>query len=209
MVNLEFTTTAMRRPDILDKTYASFVSKLTGINYSKSTLYINIEPFPDEVPIKDVIKVAQKYFGTVVPNFPKECNFTIAVKWCWSQVKGDYAFHLEDDWILMNKVKIAQLIRRCKDPVVQVALRAYSYTYNKIVLSPSLITGDFVRRVSEKLDITSNPEVQLRGDNVEGCFNLAFPNRIILKDTGRAWIKKSDYAKCSNTKYEFVAWKKN
>ena len=35
-MELEFTTTACNRPELLDKTYESFVNKLHGINWKES-----------------------------------------------------------------------------------------------------------------------------------------------------------------------------
>ena len=46
-MELEFTTTACNRPEILEKTYKSFTTNLKDINFNKSTLYINIDPSPD------------------------------------------------------------------------------------------------------------------------------------------------------------------
>lgn len=208
MIVIDFTTTAMRRPDILRKTYESFCTNIKGVDFSQSTLYINIEPLPDDVPIKNVVKVAKSFFGQVVYNEPSECNFTAAVKWSWGHTTRDYVFHLEDDWALLSPLKISKMIERLNPPVVQVALKAYAYKYKKIALSPSLLSGQFVRDVSTKLKITSNPEVQLRGENVEGCSIVAFSDKIIIKDIGREWIKKSKYTRCSKIKHEFVAWKK-
>jgi hypothetical protein len=208
MIALDFTTTAMRRPEILRKTYESFSTNLKGIDFSESTLYINIEPLPEEIPASEVVKVAESFFGHVIVCESKKCNFTAAVKWCWKNTTRNYVFHLEDDWILLSRLKVGQLIKRLNPPIVQVALKAYTYKYNKIALSPSLLSGQFVRDISCKLIITSNPEVQLRGENVRGHSMMSFPDRIIIKDIGRAWMKKSDYVRCSKVKHEFVAWKK-
>ena len=46
-MNINFTTTATVRPDILEKTYKSFTNKLVGIDFSKTTIYINIDLLPN------------------------------------------------------------------------------------------------------------------------------------------------------------------
>ena len=95
MISLEFCTTATFRPEIIDRTYKSFTDNLLGIDFKISTLYLNVDPIPVG-NTKEVIDVAKKYFGNVVYNIPEEPNFTKAIKWCWSQVKNEYFFNLEE-----------------------------------------------------------------------------------------------------------------
>ena len=92
---LDFTTTAVSRPEVVNKTYRSFCSKLKGVEFDKCTLYINIDPFPVNSDRKKVIKVAEYYFGKVVVNTPSKGNFTKACNWCWKSAKTEYIFNLQ------------------------------------------------------------------------------------------------------------------
>jgi len=114
-MELEFTTTACNRPELLFQTYKSYTSKLKGINFQKSTLYINIDPSPNNENINKVIDVCQKFFGKVITRIPKKANFTYAVWWCFNQPKGKYFFHLEDDWELMEEIHIKDIIERMEN----------------------------------------------------------------------------------------------
>ena len=40
----------------------------------------------------------------------KESNFAEAILWCFNQVKGEFFFHLEDDWILRKEININDMI---------------------------------------------------------------------------------------------------
>jgi len=214
-MELEFTTTAMARPSILQRTYKSFSIHLRGVNFAKSTLYINVDPLPPDVDRHECVEVAKRFFGTVVPNMPSSAHFTKAVQWLWKSVKGQYFIHLEDDWSLLRDVDIQTMLKLLEqDGVIQAIFRAYyrarhgkerSYQ-GKICLSPSLLEGNFARRMSGIFDLTMNPEIQLRGANIEGCRGIPYPKKeIILKDIGRKWIVQSPYKK-PKLKYQFTSW---
>jgi hypothetical protein len=109
---------------------------------------------------------------------------------------------------------------------MEVALRAYSCIYDKCPLSPNIMHERYYKAVAGKLDESLNPEIQLRGKN----FGIEMPSLhpkiswkgklavypeethdIILKDIGRAWLKKSMYKKPTVKKSHFTSWnvKKN
>lgn len=209
-MRLEFSTTAMRRPDILEATYKSFTNQLQGVDWGNSTLYLNVDPLPEDGDPQKCIEIAEKYFGKVVFRLPEKPHFTAAVKWCWSQVEGPFLFHLEDDWVLKIPIHIQDMVNRMNkfSKAVQVALKAHHAAYGpKICLSPSLLKGDFVRRMSELFTLKCNPEIQLRGSNLCGGCTCVFPpkSKIILKDLGRRWLAQSDY-KRPPRKGKFVQW---
>ncbi len=212
MIALEFSTTAMCRPDILRRTYKSFCSKLQDVDFQRSTLYLNVDPLPSRAKAEDTVAVATDFFGTVICNTPSRANFTAAVKWCWSNVTGPYVFNLEDDWVLKNPVSIKTLCdklnkpyKESKDNVVQVYLRAYSGSNKlKICLSPSLLSGDLVRRAVKIFDTNLNPEIQLRGKVVQGV-SVFHAKPIAVKDIGRSWLKNSKF-KHPPKKANFTSW---
>lgn len=210
MIKMEFSTTAMSRPKLLNRTYGSFCKRLTGVDWGNSTLYLNVDPLPAKTDPMEVVQIANKYFGSVIYRVPETANFTKAVQWCWSQVKGPHVFHLEDDWALLRKIPMVDIIEKMKHgykkkKLVQVFLRAYKgISRNKVCLSPGLLDGDFVRSASEIFDTSLNPEIQLRGKIVSGL-STNFSKDITVVDIGRKWMKRSGYQHPSK-KARFNKW---
>jgi hypothetical protein len=218
MEHLSITTTAVHRSDIIEKTYQTLTSNISGIDYKKLTLYINVDPLPPQnLNQKDEIKkVCEFFFGKVVINFPETPSFAKAVKWCWQQVDSEYVFHIEDDWKFLEKININDYLKLFNDTVYQVAFRAYPGKYNKMVLSPSLLKNEVCKKISENLDETINPEVQLRGKK----FGLNMPigdkptdkiicpsKQINISDMGRKWLASTKYRKSDkHGKSHFNSW---
>jgi len=217
---LDFTTTAVSRPAIIDKTYASFQKNLKDIDLKECTLYINIDPFPPDSNRAKVVEVCKRYFKTVVYRTPSEANFTGAINWLWTQATSPLIFHIEDDWKLVKPVSLMKLISffTTNPYLLQVALRAYPYKYDRCCLSPSLIAKKFYKSVAGNLDESLNPEVQLRGH----VFGIDLPSKdmgishkgkvvvfpekdIVLKDMGRAWIEQTHFTRPPK-KNQFTSW---
>jgi hypothetical protein len=225
MIEMDFTTTAMSRPRLVEQTLKSFTTKLKGVDFKKSRLIINIDPLPPNIKRKEVIAVARQFFGTVVYNLPKVANFTAAVNWTWSRAETEYIFHLEDDWELLRDVPVGKLVENFdkNKALLQIILRAYRYPYRTCALSPSIIHARMYRKIAGKLNETVNPEAQLRGERFgvvmpkrgKGSIRarktlLVYPEKprqIILKDLGRAWINKTRYKKTGGgKKAQFLTW---
>lgn len=224
MIKLDFTTTAMARPDIVDKTYESFNKNLKGINLKDCRLFINIDPLPTNVDRNEVTKISEKYFSVVIPNYPDKPNYTAAYNWIWSNADSEFIFNLEDDWELLREISIKELLEYFKKypSLMEVALRAYSYKYRACPTSPSIMHRRYYKAVAGKLDEKINPEVQLRGKNFgiempsprfkiswKGKI-IAYPEQeneesIILKDIGRLWLDKTNFRRPKN-KSGFTTW---
>ncbi|MFW6130611.1 MAG: hypothetical protein ACOC56_05440 [Atribacterota bacterium] len=231
LVSMEFCTTATCRHRILDRTYASFTQNIFGVNFRESTLYLNIDPVPDDDPQKTV-NVAKRYFKNVVVNIPNECNFSKAVQWGFSQPKKKHFFYLQDDWVLSGRVKIKSIIdmlgkcvyierplrsgvkKRCR--IVVVNLRAYSIIRDyRICFSPGLFLTKWAKYFSKKMDIDYNPEKQLRpkhknnpgGGIISGLFvGLHVPQKKeIVSDIGRDWMIKNNIYR-NDEKIKFNKW---
>ncbi len=209
---LSFTTTAMPRPELIETTYSSFSRNLQGIDFKKVTLYLNVDSFPDkneDHKRQEVVDIARKYFGNVIVNLPDSPNFAMAVKWCFSKIETFYNFHLEDDWQLISPISISSFNQFFVPPhVQQVGLRAWKFVRSDFWLSPSIIRGTFCREMSEKMNVTDNPEVQLR--TLKSIYrNESFlyfpfdPKAVILKDLGRNWMKSKNYNRGNK---DFVQW---
>ena len=220
MYDVEFTTTACIRPDVLEKTYKSFSKNLVDMNLKDFTLYINVDPLPEKSPFsrKDVVAVAKRYFGTVVANMPDEANFCRAIKWLWHQPKSKYVFHIEDDWQLLKSIPFSDILKRFKkyrglyqvrlnkNPEKKSATRLYG-------LSPCVCRMDFYQAVAANLNPKRNPERQLRDVKGWGLAQprkdrvMPFPKReTIVKDIGREWRVKFGMSKEINEN-KFVKWK--
>ncbi len=220
---MDFTTTAMARPMIVNKTYESFSRNLKGINLKNCRLFINVDPLPPDVKRKNVVKVARKYFGEVHANFPEKANYTAAYNWIWSKAETKYIFNLEDDWGLTKEISIESMLQYFEKypKLMEVALRAYKYRYLSCPTSPSIMHERYYKAVGGKLNEKFNPESQLRGKNFgiempakslkisyKGKI-IVYPERVkqvVLKDLGRLWLQRSNYAKPKMSKKLFTTW---
>ena len=186
MVNINITTTATLRPELLDRTYNSFCNNLFGSKPSNCRLIINIDPVGGNYSKYDVLDVAHKYFDYVTYNVSKEPSFPKAWKWCWDQVNSGFVFHLEEDWELLRPVQIEDMMSildrnkhlatlrmlkmnvpgnltffrskyLVKDGFLQAQDRSVSFGGN-----PQLIKGVFVEQARKYLLVDRNPEKQFR-----------------------------------------------
>lgn len=207
-ISLEFTTTACNRPEILEQTYQSYTRNLKNINFKQSTLYINIDPVPDNTNISDMITVARKYFGNVIYNTPTEPNFAQAILWCLQQVKGEYFFHLEDDWILLREVNIHDMIDIIKLPNVSQCILNKKNINPKELYEPAFIPSLFLTKIVnvyiKLMNNESNPESQMKNIFRQNIFQIQkyksqsfAPHIELSRDIGREWLKsngiKRDY----------------
>jgi hypothetical protein len=216
-MNIAFTTTATNRPEIIERTYTSFCENINGINFKDTTLFINIDPAPNTINIKEGVRVARRFFGKVIYNMPSVPNFSAAINWLWSQATTPYIFHLEDDWVLKRPINIGSMLKAMEQKDVEhVALRAYKHKYHKMCLSPSLISQKLYGHVAGKLRTDINPELQLRSKEIVG-FNFRARHVVVLprdirttliRDIGRKWMQINKIRRPAK-KVKFFKWAKN
>lgn len=227
--NIEFTTTATCRPEILCQTYDSFSKKMIGIDFKKCTLYINVDHTPKESSVKETIKIAKGFFGTVVENVSEQGNFCKALKWCWSQPKGTIFFHLEDDWVLKEKLNVSHCmsilvnrrleLKRKHKELIAMNLRCYqTIKDNRICLSPCFMYSYYSKHLASLLDERYNPEKQLRakskenphgGKSANRFISIHYPSlrhKTIIKDIGREWMQRNDIRRNSDAAFMFNGW---
>lgn len=218
-MELEFTTTACNRPEILERTYKSFTTNLKGVNFKKSILYINIDPAPNNNNIINVEKVAKKYFGKVIANYPEKPNFASAIIWCFSQVKGVIFFHLEDDWLLNKKINLETMYNYSKkySNWHQCILEKKIITQpNEPTLLPSLHNTKITQLFLTKVDNKTNPEAQLKciyRDLKKRNFNLftyIIWGKDLVTDIGRKWLNQNNlrrnYEETAQTSHNNRKW---
>ncbi len=225
---IDVTTTAMARPALVEQTYKSFTTNLKGVDWDKCTLYVNIDPFPhgggDEFEIirekqKELVKMAEKYFGHVKARMPTDSNYTAAYAWVWGQAQTKVILNLEDDWSLNREVDVMELFRNfneCKY-LYEVVFRAYNYHYPCTCTSPALLHRRYYHKIAGKFNTLVNPECQThsrtdlglfipnkkncRGDAIkkfvrvwpEQFGNWGDKEYIAVDDIGREWLDNSPY----------------
>lgn len=162
-IPLEFTTTACNRPKLLMITYSSFVKNLKGVDFSKSILYLNIDPIPNSEGIEIVEKVAKLFFGTVFVRYTKKGCASIANDWVLRQPKGEFFFNLEDDWQLRKEVNIFEMISLLQKHkgLMQCYLLGSMINQGRPTLMPSLIRTSVLKPMLELLNTDSNYEQQM------------------------------------------------
>lgn len=225
MEKIDICMTATIRHLVLKDTLDSFTKNML-FDKDRYRLIINIDPIGEKLKrISAVLQVAQNYFDEIVYNIPETPGFTKAVQWCWSQTKHPYVFHLEDDWKLLTKINIDYMIEILNKYENLVSLRLnkentgkskhglkFGFIYHpKISLNPTLFKGEFIRNVFPLMDLTKNPEKQLRINKTKlGKYLSKFSHGIYTKDSsdkvvldiGRVWMQKSKFSK----KTGFTSW---
>ena len=92
------------RPKLLNLTLASFQKHFLN-QFGKCRIILNIDPVGEENSSQDeILELVNRYSDNVIACTPKTGNFSLAVRWAWSQVESPYFLHLEDDWFLKKRV---------------------------------------------------------------------------------------------------------
>lgn len=162
-IPLEFTTTACNRPELLMITYSSFVKNLKGVDFSKSILYLNIDPMPNSDNVEMVEIVAKQFFGNVFVNYSEKGCASEANSWVLRQPKGEFFFNLEDDWQLRREVNIFEMIHLLQKHkgLMQCYLLGSLIDPGRPTLMPSLMRTSVLRPMLDLLNTKSNYEQQM------------------------------------------------
>lgn len=202
------TTTATWRPELLRQTLQSFTNNLVGLDAANAIMLINVDPAPVGDPDRtdEVLNVARDFFGCLIYNTPDIASFPMAVKWLWTAVDKEHDapfLHLEDDWVLTQRVELAPLLERfdADRNLTSIALRAYrDMAGGRVVLSPSLIRPSHAARMAAVMRADQDPEKSLRPwHKVRQMLNLKaaiWPDkRVVVRDIGREWMAHRGLAK--------------
>lgn len=217
------TTTAMARPELLERTYRSFCENVEGL--SDCPVIINVDPVPsspDNAPNTDAcIAIARRYFRNVTATSGIG-NFTNALMTVWEKAceEGyDYIFHLEDDWVLKEKVKLIDLMSILGPSdieIYQCCLRAYhinsKYRFGYLCsLSPNLIKRRAADRFLDELCDCKNPEIQIRAfctRNERYSHNnvAVVGDTPIVEDIGLQWRNERNIGHDNNVGGNWTTW---
>jgi len=110
---MDITMTAVKRPEIIEKTLKSFTENLFT-NPEDHRLIVNIDPVGDDVSFNEITDMIKNYFPNHIAYMPDEPSFPKAVIKVWSEVESEYFFHLEDDWILKRPIFMTDLKKPLK-----------------------------------------------------------------------------------------------
>ena len=183
---IDITMTAIRRPEIIEKTLDTFLSKLLFSNDCR--LIVNIDPIGKDIQLSEIIDLCRKYFQNIIYRCPYKSSFPAAFRWIWSQATAKYVFHLEDDWELLWPIDLQRMIKIMENNPDLAILRLpwkatnrdsaknwkYFFPWNGAFFEcpeehkrevgfcghPSLIRGEFIENIVQNLDETKNPEKQ-------------------------------------------------
>jgi len=195
MISIAITATI--RPIVLKQTLSSFYKNcfydFSLRNNLKNNIHIviNVDPIGDaQYTQNDVIKICKQYSNNITYNFSKKANFASAVIWCWKNCTGKYVFHLEDDWVLNDRIELEKLMYFIDNKIVS-AVRLYKRDYpsskpykmfdciykyknnlfiaqdssNQFGLNPVLIDMEFIQQALPLMSHKINPEKQFRAKN--------------------------------------------
>lgn len=116
-MDIDITTTTVNLPgrlNLLRRTLFSFHDYCFGHNNIEFRSITNIDNnynYTSHTYTSEFIEVLESHFDTMSINVTSEPNFPKAQAWVWSQVETKYFFNLEDDWKLLRKVDLNDMIR--------------------------------------------------------------------------------------------------
>jgi len=183
---IDITMPATLRPGIFERTLTSFCKKMFT-DRDRYRLILNVDPIGEsDCKPKHIIKIAKRFFPTVVAHVPKQPSFPTAFIWCWKQAFNDCVFHMNEDWVLTRPVDIDTVIDlleanphvanmrfpkmdipanlvifNCQYVVKKGYLQA-TRRNNQFGTNPSLLRGEFVYATRDRMIPTKNPEKQFR-----------------------------------------------
>lgn len=117
MNNIDLTTTATLRPELLDFTFDSFTRGLFKENKNHIRLIINIDwtGEEDDYLAKEkffhVLGVIDKYkFREILVRVSRQPSLPRAFMWCMRQIESQFFFNLEEDWLLVEDISIESML---------------------------------------------------------------------------------------------------
>lgn len=190
--------TAVRRPEIIYKTLSSFANNLFNQELLESSrLIINIDPVGGPKECIDLIKdICYSFFlDRVTFRIPEKPNFSAAFKWLWKQTTADYVFHLEDDWELIRRININEIINVLDSESDLSLMRLPMFRSGFSIMKnwnrfypwngkyfecpkelkrsvgfcghPSIIKKEFIKAIVDHINVMYNPEKQFHRGSVQ------------------------------------------
>jgi hypothetical protein len=200
---------ATRRPELLAATLQSFRRNLFA-QVPVRRFYLNIDPlWGSEDDDAGVERIARDFFPDVEVSRPSTPSFGAAVKRVWSKPETEWFLHIEDDWLLIARLRPWRLEAAMRDrEVVQISLCQWGWDtrlkrpagYSS---GPAFRRASFAKRVAQLLDPALDPEKQV-GQNAPLAAYVSQHRfryyggpltRRNLKDIGREWRNRRGITK--------------
>ncbi len=163
-----------------------FGGQLTGA--PRFRLIINVDPLGPGTA-REVIDIAEGYSDQVVYRCPQQASFSAAINWCFDQLKSELAFHIEDDWLLLEPVEFASLAAELTGNVAQIRL-PYRHPLSApgpYSFRPNLFKVDSVKSALS-VPPQEDPEKWFAKSLPADC-GKDFGGRALVEDMGRKWAK--------------------
>jgi hypothetical protein len=188
---VEVTITATNRKDVLYRTLTSFMENM--LFRCDVEAIINVDDIGESGSPDTILKIVELLMPIKLSRRSLKPNFSEAFAFCWQSVEADWVVHLEDDWELLEKVEIREMIQILKeeDDLALLRLPQFKSTEDKMKNwnkffpwngkyfecpeelkkavgfcgHPSLIKGEFIKKCAPLLNLELNPEKQFHGDN--------------------------------------------
>lgn len=131
MEKFDLTCTATLRPELLKRTFDSFVKNLFGDHIKQARLVLNIDHVGNDDPrtIEDLIL---RYldtipFDNIVVRTAKDPSFSRAFCWCMGQIQNPFVFNLEEDWEMMAPMDFEKMTELflCNPTLVHLRLSSF------------------------------------------------------------------------------------
>ena len=178
-----------RRPDLLDRTLASFSRNLFP-GFEIGEVLVNIDPFAGDVDSHAACReVLDRFLPDATVFEPASASFGAAVKRLWSALPDGVVFHLEDDWLLQEPLppeRVLPLLTGSTKAVVPLSeehgwdgrspfrtqvlktrvlgVTVWRRRRGSFGTSPRFMEGSFARTVASLIDSRHDPEKQMRRD---------------------------------------------
>ncbi len=126
---IDVSIVAGRRPDLLERTLASFEENLFR-NFEIARVIANIDPiFGDEADHLKCIDLIRAMDSDALVSEPEEPGFGAAVKRTWSSTQASVILHLEDDWLLNYPITPKDIAIFDSEPRVMQAAFNHHYKF--------------------------------------------------------------------------------
>lgn len=206
--SIDVTLVAVRRPDLLTRTLASFSENLLR-HFHVARVIANLDPVfggPEEA--RACRAAIRSHFPAAEIHEPETGCFGGAVKRVWGATTGGLVFHMEDDWLLNVPVTPEDILPQFTGATRAVVLLsqehgwngrdAYNvrrkkkrflgipvglYEVNVFSTSPQFLDGPFVRRCAELMQPELDPEKQMRAPHNPALRAFVAPYRSRLLPT--------------------------
>ena len=102
--SLAFTILAGSRPELLRQTLASFKEQLLS-NFTIAEVFANIDLWGGTTAEQDCcIRLVKELCPGATISAPAQPSYGRAIQWLWSQPSSDFILHIEDDWLLLDRI---------------------------------------------------------------------------------------------------------